>query len=125
MCVCVCVRACVRACVRSACACVCMHVCVHACVCGCVCLMSNQQPRLYGDRPQLKVSSNRLVMPMIEPKTAGLQGEWFIHYITTAQGEGRVLIRTLIKSPEKRLNEQEHDILVLTTYASSEGSDTM
>ena len=57
----------------------------------------------------LKVSSNRLVMPGIEPKTPGLQGEWFIHYITTAEGEGRVLIGTLIQSPEKRLNEPEHD----------------
>ena len=55
------------------------------------------------------VSFDRLVMPGIEPKTTGLQGEWFIHYITTAQGERRVLIGTLIESSEKRLNEPEHD----------------
>ena len=34
--------------------------------------------------PQLKVSSGRLVKPVIEPVTPGLQGEWFIHYTTVA-----------------------------------------
>ena len=31
---------------------------------------------------QLKVSSNRLVQPEIEPATPGLQGKKFIHYNT-------------------------------------------
>ena len=34
--------------------------------------------------PWLKVSSNRLVKPGIEPVTPGLQGKWFIHYTTVA-----------------------------------------
>ena len=34
--------------------------------------------------PQLKVSSDRLVKPGIEPATPGLQGNWFIHYATVA-----------------------------------------
>ena len=33
---------------------------------------------------QLKVSSDRLVKPGIEPATPGLQGKWFIHYTTAA-----------------------------------------
>ena len=32
--------------------------------------------------PWLKVSSDRLVKPGIEPVTSGLQGKWFIHYTT-------------------------------------------
>ena len=32
--------------------------------------------------PWLKVSSNRLVKPGIEPVTPGLHGKWFIHYTT-------------------------------------------
>ena len=31
---------------------------------------------------RLKVSSDRLVKPGIEPATPGLQGKWFIHYTT-------------------------------------------
>ena len=34
--------------------------------------------------PQLKVSSDRLVKPGIEPATPGLQGKQFIHYTTAA-----------------------------------------
>ena len=34
--------------------------------------------------PWLKVSSDRLVKPGIEPATPGLQGKWFIHYTTAA-----------------------------------------
>ena len=34
--------------------------------------------------PQLKVSSNRLVKPGIEPGTPGLQGKRFIRYTTAA-----------------------------------------
>ena len=34
--------------------------------------------------PQLKVSSNKLVKPEIEPATPGLQGEHFIPYTTAA-----------------------------------------
>ena len=34
--------------------------------------------------PRLKVSSDRLVKPGIEPATPGLQGKRFIHYITAA-----------------------------------------
>ena len=33
---------------------------------------------------ELKVSSNRLVKQGIEPTAPGLQGEWFIFYITAA-----------------------------------------
>ena len=34
--------------------------------------------------PRLKVSSDRMVKPGIEPATPGLQGKWFIHYTTAA-----------------------------------------
>ena len=34
--------------------------------------------------PRLKVSSDRLVKPGIEPATPGLQGKGFIHYTTAA-----------------------------------------
>ena len=34
--------------------------------------------------PLLKVSSDRLVKPGIEPATPGLQGKWFIHHTTAA-----------------------------------------
>ena len=34
--------------------------------------------------PGLKVSSDRLVKPGIEPATPGLQGKRFIHYTTAA-----------------------------------------
>ena len=34
--------------------------------------------------PRLKVSSDRLVKPGIEPVTPGLQGKRFIHYTTAA-----------------------------------------
>ena len=34
--------------------------------------------------PMLKVSSNRLVRPGIEPATPGLQGTQIIHYTTAA-----------------------------------------
>ena len=45
--------------------------------------------------PRLKVSSDRLVKPGIEPATPGLQGKRFIHYTTVAPAllhevEGRV-----------------------------------
>ena len=35
--------------------------------------------------PRLKVSSDRLVKPGIEPATPGLQGKRFIHYTTTSE----------------------------------------
>ena len=34
--------------------------------------------------PRLKVSSNGLVKPGIEPVTPGLQGKRFVHYTTAA-----------------------------------------
>ena len=34
--------------------------------------------------PRLKVSSDRLVKPRIEPATPGLQGKRYIHYTTAA-----------------------------------------
>ena len=34
--------------------------------------------------PQLKVSSDRLVKPEIEPANPGLQGQGFIHFTTAA-----------------------------------------
>ena len=34
--------------------------------------------------PQVKVSSDRLVKPGIEPATPGLQGKRFTHYTTAA-----------------------------------------
>ena len=34
--------------------------------------------------PRLKVSSDRLVKPGIDPATHGLQGKRFIHYTTAA-----------------------------------------
>ena len=34
--------------------------------------------------PRLKVSSDRLEKPGIEPATPGLQGKWLIHYTTAA-----------------------------------------
>ena len=34
--------------------------------------------------PPLKVSSDRLVKPGMEPATPSLQGKWFIHYNTAA-----------------------------------------
>ena len=34
--------------------------------------------------PRLKVSSDRLEKPGIEPATPGLQGKWLIHYSTAA-----------------------------------------
>ena len=37
-----------------------------------------------GTGPWLKVSSDRLVKPGIEPATPGLQGKRFIHYTTVA-----------------------------------------
>ena len=48
----------------------------------CLCLTFHQQLRSYGDGPQLKVSSDRLVKPGIEPAAPGLQGKRFIHYTT-------------------------------------------
>ena len=38
--------------------------------------------------PRLKVSSERLVKPGIEPATHGLQGKRFIHYTTAAPLQG-------------------------------------
>ena len=37
--------------------------------------------------PRLKVSSDRLVKPGIEPATPGLQGKRFIHYTTAPPAE--------------------------------------
>ena len=50
----------------------------------CLCLTSHQQLKSYGDRPQLKVSSDRLVKQEIEPETPGFQGLEFIHYTAAA-----------------------------------------
>ena len=41
--------------------------------------------------PWLKVSSDRLVKPGIEPATPGLQGKQFIHY-TTAVPKRKIVI---------------------------------
>ena len=38
--------------------------------------------------PRLKVPSDRLVKPGIEPATPGLQGKWFNHYTTAAPWGG-------------------------------------
>ena len=38
--------------------------------------------------PRLKVFSDRLVKPGIEPATPGLQGKWFVHYTTAAPYTG-------------------------------------
>ena len=43
--------------------------------------------------PRLKVSSNRLVKPGIEPETPGLQGKRFIHYTTAAPSKYVVMFR--------------------------------
>ena len=47
---------------------------------------------MFNIPPTAKVSSNRLVKPGIEPATPGLQGDWFIHFITAAPAvvEGRL-----------------------------------
>ena len=45
--------------------------------------------------PWLKVSSDRLVKPGIEPVTPGLQGKWLIHYTTAAP---RIQIKTNVLS---------------------------
>ena len=50
----------------------------------CMCLMSHQQLRSYADRPQLKISSDRLVKQGMEPANPGLQDKRFIHYTTAA-----------------------------------------
>ena len=42
--------------------------------------------------PRLKVSSDRLVKPGIEPATPGLQGKRFIHYTTAAPYEHKIII---------------------------------
>ena len=34
--------------------------------------------------PQLKVSSHRLVKPVVKHRPPGFQGEWFIHYTKAA-----------------------------------------
>ena len=46
--------------------------------------------------PRLKVSSDRLVKPGIEPATPGLQGKQFIHYTTAAPSFVIILKRRLI-----------------------------
>ena len=47
--------------------------------------------------PRLKVSSDRLVKPGIEPATPGLQGKRFIHYTIAAPigYVGNVLLRNM------------------------------
>ena len=40
--------------------------------------------RVMETGPWLKVSSDRLVKPWIEPATPCLQGQWFIHYTPAA-----------------------------------------
>ena len=52
--------------------------------------------------PRLKVSSDRLVKPVIKPATPGLQGKLFIHYTTAAYvhqipSEYKVLIKVYIE----------------------------
>ena len=51
----------------------------------CVFNVSPQAKVIWGWGPLLKVSSNRLVKPVIEPSTPDLQGKWFIHYYTAQQ----------------------------------------
>ena len=55
--------------------------------------------------PRLKVSSDRLEKPGIEPGTPGLQGKWLIHY-TTADHEmtSRVYSRIFIEKQAFYLN---------------------
>ena len=47
-------------------------------------------------RPRLKVSSDRLVEPRIEPATPGLQGKWLIHYNTAAPQETIIAMRVIL-----------------------------
>ena len=47
--------------------------------------------------PLLKVSSDRLVKPGIEPATPGLQGKWLINYSTAGRDPDQAaLTRNLI-----------------------------
>ena len=50
--------------------------------------------------PRLKVSSDRLVKPGIEPATPGLQGKRFIHY-TTATPTDELSIEANSVDPEQ------------------------
>ena len=50
--------------------------------------------------PKLKVSSDRLVKPVIEPVTHSLQGEWSIYYTTAAQMYKRPVILSCLSSVE-------------------------
>ena len=56
----------------------------HAKLLLCLCLTSHHQLRSYGDERRLKVSSDRLVKPTVEPASPGLEGEQLIHYPTAA-----------------------------------------
>ena len=56
-------------------------------VCCCCCVYVKRPTNSYGHMeagPRLKVSSDRLVKPRIEPVIPGLQGRRFIHYTTAA-----------------------------------------
>ena len=59
-----------------------------------LCLTSHQSLGHMETGPQLKVSSDRLVKPVIEPATPGLQGKRFIHYTTAAHNHNFVLKMT-------------------------------
>ena len=50
--------------------------------------------------PRLKVSSDRLVKPGIDPATPGSQGKWHIHYSTAAPNM-LVDLRTIIVASTK------------------------
>ena len=49
-------------------------------------------------RSQLKVSSDRLEKPEIEPATLGLQGKWFIYYTTAVSNICLDMVNVLDKN---------------------------
>ena len=73
--------------------------------------------------PRLKVSSDRLVKPGIEPATPGLQGKLFIHYTTAAPILGyRNLLkwdRLEIYVKEPKINLVPHWLLIPSTTSQS------
>ena len=62
---------------------------MYVCMLLCLCLTSHQHLRSYGDRPWLKVSSDRLVKPGIEPATPGLQGVYVCMYVCMYYKKGQ------------------------------------
>ena len=78
--------------------------------------------------PRLNVSSDRLSKQGIEPATSGLQGKWFIHYITAAPiypdhtdhigsvGSGSTLIESIL-STEWQCFKNKTDLYKVITLA--------